>query len=82
MPFLPPGDLPDPGTRTASFASPALAGGFFTTAPPGKPVAPSCVALGTLLQPPEPQLLHQSNGGNNALAISLSKTPQLETASS
>ena len=34
LPFPPPGDLPDPGTEPAS---PALAGGFFTTEPPGKP---------------------------------------------
>ena len=26
----PPGDLPDPGIKPASFMSPALAGGFFT----------------------------------------------------
>ena len=30
-------DLPDPGTEPASLSSPALGGGFFTTAPPGKP---------------------------------------------
>ena len=34
--FPPPGDLPHPGTEPLSLASPALAGGFFTTAPPGK----------------------------------------------
>ena len=34
MPFPSPGDLPDPGME---LASPALAGGFFTTEPPGKP---------------------------------------------
>ena len=33
MPFPPPGDLPDPGIEPMS---PALAGGFFTTEPPGK----------------------------------------------
>ena len=27
----PPGDLPDPGIKTASLKSPALAAGFFTT---------------------------------------------------
>ena len=27
----PPGDLPDPEIKQASFMSPALAGGFFTT---------------------------------------------------
>ena len=31
------GDLPNPGIKHASLASPALAGGFFTTVPPGKP---------------------------------------------
>ena len=31
MPFLTPGDLPDPGIESTSLASPALAGGFFTT---------------------------------------------------
>ena len=35
--FPPPGDLPNPGRELLSLASPALAGGFFTTAPPGKP---------------------------------------------
>ena len=34
LPFPPPGDLPNPGTKPAS---PALAGGFFTTRAPGKP---------------------------------------------
>ena len=32
------GDLPNPGMEPASLASPALAGGFFTTVPPGKPL--------------------------------------------
>ena len=38
MPFPPPGDcpyLPDPGIEPMSLASPALAGRFFTTEPPG-----------------------------------------------
>ena len=35
LPFPPPGHLPDPGTEPMSFASLALAGGFFTTMPPG-----------------------------------------------
>ena len=34
LPFPPPGDLPDPGIKPTSTA---LAGGFFTTEPPGKP---------------------------------------------
>ena len=36
LPFPPPGDLPDPEMEPTTPASPALAGGFFTTAPPGK----------------------------------------------
>ena len=32
--FLPPGDLSNPGIKPMS---PALAGGYFTTEPPGKP---------------------------------------------
>ena len=31
LPFLPAGDLPDPGIKPGSLTSPALAGGFFTT---------------------------------------------------
>ena len=34
LPFLSPGDLPNPGIEPEP---PALAGGFFTTEPPGKP---------------------------------------------
>ena len=30
-PCPPPGDLPDPGVKPASLASPAMAGGFLTT---------------------------------------------------
>ena len=37
LPFSTPGDLPDPGIEPLSLMSPALAGGFFTTAPPEKP---------------------------------------------
>ena len=36
LPFPPPGDLPDPGIKPSSPVSPALAGRFFTTEPPGK----------------------------------------------
>ena len=36
LPFLPPGDLQDPGIEPMPFASPALTGRFFTTAPCGK----------------------------------------------
>ena len=34
LPLPPPGNLPDPEIKSVS---PALAGGFFTTEPPGKP---------------------------------------------
>ena len=37
LPFPTPGDLPNPGLEPASPESPALAGGFFTMAPLGKP---------------------------------------------
>ena len=37
LPFRTLGVLPDPGIEAASLTSPALTGGFFTTAPPGKP---------------------------------------------
>ena len=40
LPFPPTGDLPDPGIKPTSLGSPALAGRFFTTAPPGKPIPP------------------------------------------
>ena len=35
VPFPPPEDLPDPGIE---HSSPTMAGGFFTTAPPGKSI--------------------------------------------
>jgi len=35
LPFPSPGDLPDPGIEPVSLVSPALAGRFFTTVPPG-----------------------------------------------
>ena len=37
LPFPSPGDFPDPGIEPKSLISPALAGRFFTTEPPGKP---------------------------------------------
>ena len=37
LPYPPPGDLPNPGIKPVSSVSPALAGRFFTTEPPGKP---------------------------------------------
>ena len=37
FPFPFPGDFPDPWIEATSLVSPALAGGFFTSEPPGKP---------------------------------------------
>ena len=37
LPLPPPGDLPNRGTEPMSPVSPALAGRFYTTEPPGKP---------------------------------------------
>ena len=36
--FPTPGHVPNPGIKPAPPVSPALAGGFFTTEPPGKPL--------------------------------------------
>ena len=38
LPFPPRGGLPNPGTESGSPVSPALAGAFFITEPPGKPI--------------------------------------------
>ena len=38
VPFPPAGDPPDPGIESVSLMSPTLAGRFFTTEPPGKPI--------------------------------------------
>ena len=38
LPFPPLGDLPDPGIKAMCPAALALAGSFFTTEPPGKPI--------------------------------------------
>ena len=43
LPFLSPGDLPDPGIEPASLASSSLAGGFFTAEPPGSSILRGCV---------------------------------------
>ena len=38
LPFLPPGDLPDPEVEPVSPRSPSLASGFLTTEPCGNPI--------------------------------------------
>ena len=45
LPFLPLGELPDPGFEPTSPASPALAGRFFTTESPGKPLPNTQVSV-------------------------------------
>ena len=51
LPFPPPGDRPNPGMEPKSPASPALAGGFFMTEPPGKPSwLASCLTLALCIQ--------------------------------
>ena len=40
LPLPAPGDLPGPGIKPVSLVSPALRGGFFTTAPPGRASGP------------------------------------------
>ena len=39
LPYPSPGELPNPEMETASLGSPAFAGRFFTTEPPGKTLA-------------------------------------------
>ena len=46
LPFPAPGDPPDPGVAPQPPASAVLAGGFFTTGPPGKPS--TCVYAGAI----------------------------------
>ena len=43
--FSTPGDIPDPGIEPGSVGSPILAGGFFTTEPPGKLLEYSSIHL-------------------------------------
>ena len=38
LPFPTPGELPHPGIEPTPLVPPALAGGLFTTEPPGKPL--------------------------------------------
>ena len=39
LPWTPPGDPPNAGIESVSLMSPALAGEFFTTMPPGRLIA-------------------------------------------
>ena len=50
LPFPSPGDLTDQGIELMFLASPALAGGFFTTMPPGKTHLPCSGFLTSQMQ--------------------------------
>ena len=68
----PPGDLPDPGIEPESLMSPALADGFLTTRPPGKPTTYClylCLFL-TLLSTP-PQLGYDLHEGRDAVLFAI-----------
>ena len=61
LPFPSPGELPDPGIKPIS---PALAGRFFTTEPPGKlPELPTCVDVCT----DEKAMMGKTAGSDNQL---------------
>ena len=49
--FSSPGDLPDPGIESVSLVSLALAGRFFTTVPPEKPLPSTSSVVSNSLQP-------------------------------
>ena len=44
------GDLPDPGIKPVSSASPALAGGLFISVPPGKPASVKHLSVSKFLR--------------------------------
>ena len=50
LPYLPPGDFPNPGIEPTSPVSPALSGGFFTTEPLGKPQSNALKGLKNVLK--------------------------------
>ena len=61
LPFPSPGDLSDPGIEPESPVSPALAGRFFTTEPPGNPYVkgegPASFVLNVDVQVPKDYVL-------------------------
>ena len=50
LPCLPSGDLPEPGIEPESPVSPALAGRFINTEPPGKPLVPANCWINTWIE--------------------------------
>ena len=67
--FPSPGDIPDPGIEPTSLMSPALAGRFFTTAPPRKPFEELIPVLHKLLQKIEEKTLPWSLYEDNIIVI-------------
>ena len=65
LPVSIPGHLPNPGVELVSLASRALAGGFFTTVPPGE--APWAICLGPFYTGKSPKKKHK-NVKNEALS--------------
>ena len=63
LPIPSPGNLPDPGIKPESSVAPALAGGFFTTEPPGKPFG-MCVQSLMPLSPQVDVYRYAQNMGN------------------
>ena len=45
LPCPPPGELPDAEIELTSTVAPALAGKFFTTEPPWKPISTQCILM-------------------------------------
>ena len=56
LPFPSPGDLSDPGIKSVSLASRALAGRLFTNEPPGKPHIHQCVGIYQAGKPVHPSV--------------------------
>ena len=69
LPFPPLGDLPDPGIEPTSLVPPELAGGFFTTVPPGKPIISKLGAINL----DNPTSWNHCEGQQDCLCESLSK---------
>ena len=72
LPFSTPGDLPNSEIEPTSLTSPALAGEFFTTVPPGKPPG----ILGTLKKQVVNQQMILVHGHEVWLAPIISLGPQ------
>ena len=70
MPFPPSGDLPELGIKPESPASPSLAGGFFTTKPPGKSKFNVSQGYNVTLRAPEVSLGCISEGEQEVILLS------------